>query len=147
MFRRLGSVAPSFTRTRHYFAPDYLAERLLFTLVTSATKDNGSWRARKGKQAIAYQVEGGGAYSSMSSSSSISPSRGLRRRFSTLVFHTRQLRAPGRGIARRRRGGRDCGLTCDELRHILGPAAPTPRELENILDPWEEVRDPLNAGD
>jgi hypothetical protein len=33
------------------------------------------------------------------------------------------------------------------LRHILGPAAPTPRELENILDPWEEVRDPLNAGD
>ncbi|MDH7504511.1 MAG: hypothetical protein QHJ82_17610, partial [Verrucomicrobiota bacterium] len=32
-----------------------------------------------------------------------------------------------------------------QLRYILDPADLTPRELENILDPWEEVADPLDA--
>ena len=36
------------------------------------------------------------------------------------------------------------GLTRKQLRYILDPADLTPRELENILDPWEEVADPLN---
>jgi hypothetical protein len=36
------------------------------------------------------------------------------------------------------------GLTRKQLRYILDPADLTPRELEDILDPWEEVRDPLD---
>jgi hypothetical protein len=43
--------------------------------------------------------------------------------------------------------GRAYGLTRKQLRYILDPADLTPRELENILDPWEEVRDPLDAAD
>ena len=40
----------------------------------------------------------------------------------------------------------DCyGLMRKQLRHILDPANLTPRELEDILNPWEEVRDPLDA--
>ena len=37
------------------------------------------------------------------------------------------------------------GLTRKQLRYILDPADLTSRELENILDPWQEVRDPLDA--
>jgi hypothetical protein len=37
------------------------------------------------------------------------------------------------------------GLTRKQLRYVLDPADLTPRELENILDPWEEVRDPLEG--
>lgn len=37
------------------------------------------------------------------------------------------------------------GLTRKQLRYILDPADLTQRELENILDPWEEVRDPVDA--
>ena len=37
------------------------------------------------------------------------------------------------------------GLTRKQMRYILDPADLTPRELENILDPWEEVDDPLDA--
>ncbi|HYE32472.1 MAG TPA: N-6 DNA methylase [Methylomirabilota bacterium] len=36
------------------------------------------------------------------------------------------------------------GLSRKQLRYILDPADLTPRELENILDPWEEVTDPLD---
>jgi len=36
------------------------------------------------------------------------------------------------------------GLTRKQLRYILDPADLTERELEDILDPWEEVRDPLD---
>ena len=36
------------------------------------------------------------------------------------------------------------GLTRKQLRYILDPADLTERELENILDPWEEVSDPLD---
>jgi len=36
------------------------------------------------------------------------------------------------------------GLTRKQLRYILDPADLTPRELEDILDPWEEVADPLD---
>ena len=36
------------------------------------------------------------------------------------------------------------GLTCKQLRYILDPADLTERELDGILDPWEEVRDPLD---
>ncbi|GAB4484538.1 MAG: hypothetical protein Fur0016_23750 [Anaerolineales bacterium] len=36
------------------------------------------------------------------------------------------------------------GLTRKQLRYILDPADLTPRELEDILDPWEEVTDPLH---
>lgn len=36
------------------------------------------------------------------------------------------------------------GLTRKQLRYILDPADLTPRELEDILDPWEEVTDPLD---
>ena len=36
------------------------------------------------------------------------------------------------------------GLNRKQLRYILDPVDLTPRELENILDPWEEVTDPLN---
>jgi len=36
------------------------------------------------------------------------------------------------------------GLTRKQLRYILDPADLTPRELEDILDPWEEVEDPLD---
>ncbi len=36
------------------------------------------------------------------------------------------------------------GLTRKQLRYILDPADLTPRELEDILDPWEEVSDPLD---
>nr|WP_201782257.1 hypothetical protein [Ardenticatena maritima] len=36
------------------------------------------------------------------------------------------------------------GLTRKQLRYILDPADLTARELEDILDPWEEVTDPLN---
>ena len=36
------------------------------------------------------------------------------------------------------------GLSRKQLRYILDPADLTPRELENILDPWEEVADPLD---
>lgn len=36
------------------------------------------------------------------------------------------------------------GLNRKQLRYILDPADLTPRELENILDPWEEVNDPLD---
>jgi hypothetical protein len=37
------------------------------------------------------------------------------------------------------------GLTRKQLRYILDPADLTERELEDILDPWEEVADPLEA--
>jgi len=37
------------------------------------------------------------------------------------------------------------GLTRKQLRYILDPADLTPRELEDILDPWEEVDDPHAA--
>ncbi|HZS70740.1 MAG TPA: N-6 DNA methylase [Candidatus Acidoferrum sp.] len=37
------------------------------------------------------------------------------------------------------------GLNRKQLRYILDPADLTPRELENILDPWEEVADALDA--
>ena len=36
------------------------------------------------------------------------------------------------------------GLNRKQLRYILDPADLTPRELEDILDPWEEVADPLD---
>jgi hypothetical protein len=36
------------------------------------------------------------------------------------------------------------GLTRKQLRYILDPADLTERELEDILDPWEEVSDPLD---
>jgi len=36
------------------------------------------------------------------------------------------------------------GLNRKQLRYILDPADLTPRELEDILDPWEEVSDPLD---
>jgi hypothetical protein len=36
------------------------------------------------------------------------------------------------------------GLTRKQLRYILDPADLTERELEEILDPWEEVADPLD---
>ena len=36
------------------------------------------------------------------------------------------------------------GLTRKQLRYILDPADLIPRELADILDPWEEVRDPLD---
>jgi len=36
------------------------------------------------------------------------------------------------------------GLTRKQLRYILDPADLTESELENILDPWEEVDDPLD---
>jgi len=36
------------------------------------------------------------------------------------------------------------GVTRKQLRYILDPADLTPRELENMLDPWEEVADPLD---
>jgi very-short-patch-repair endonuclease len=36
------------------------------------------------------------------------------------------------------------GLTRKQLRYILDPADLTERELEDILDPWEEVADPLD---
>lgn len=36
------------------------------------------------------------------------------------------------------------GLNRKQLRYILDPADLTRRELENILDPWEEVADPLD---
>lgn len=36
------------------------------------------------------------------------------------------------------------GLTRKQLRYILDPADLTARELEDILDPWEEVHDPLD---
>ena len=35
------------------------------------------------------------------------------------------------------------GLTRKQLRYLLDPADLTPRELADILDPWEEVADPL----
>jgi len=37
------------------------------------------------------------------------------------------------------------GLTRKQLRYILDPADLTARELADILDPWEEVADPLDA--
>ena len=37
------------------------------------------------------------------------------------------------------------GLNRKQLRYILDPADLTPRELEDILDPFEEVSDPLDA--
>ncbi len=37
------------------------------------------------------------------------------------------------------------GLNRKQLRYILDPADLTPRELEDILDPFEEVTDPLDA--
>jgi hypothetical protein len=37
------------------------------------------------------------------------------------------------------------GLTRKQLRYILDPADLTARELADILDPWEEVGDPLDA--
>jgi hypothetical protein len=37
------------------------------------------------------------------------------------------------------------GLVRKQLRYVLDPADLTPRELENILDPWEELRDPMDA--
>ena len=37
------------------------------------------------------------------------------------------------------------GLTRKQLRYVLDPADLTPSELENILDPDEQVRDPLDA--
>ncbi len=36
------------------------------------------------------------------------------------------------------------GLTRKQLRYILDPADLTPKELEDILDPWEEITDPLD---
>lgn len=36
------------------------------------------------------------------------------------------------------------GLNRKQLRYILDPADLTPRELDDILDPWEEVSDPLD---
>lgn len=36
------------------------------------------------------------------------------------------------------------GLTRKQLRYILDPADLTPAELRDILDPWEEVADPLD---
>lgn len=36
------------------------------------------------------------------------------------------------------------GLNRKQLRYVLDPADLTPRELEDILDPWEEVSDPLD---
>jgi hypothetical protein len=36
------------------------------------------------------------------------------------------------------------GLNRKQLRYILDPADLTPLELENILDPWEEVTNPLD---
>jgi len=36
------------------------------------------------------------------------------------------------------------GLNRKQLRYILDPADLTAKELENILDPWEEVDDPLD---
>ena len=36
------------------------------------------------------------------------------------------------------------GLTRKQLRYILDPADLTERELQDILDPWEEVSDPLD---
>jgi hypothetical protein len=36
------------------------------------------------------------------------------------------------------------GLTRKQLRYILDPADLTERELEDILDPWEDVADPLD---
>jgi hypothetical protein len=36
------------------------------------------------------------------------------------------------------------GLNRKQLRYILDPADLTPRELENILDPWEEIDNPLD---
>jgi len=36
------------------------------------------------------------------------------------------------------------GLTRKQLRYILDPADLTERELKDILDPWEEVTDPLD---
>jgi very-short-patch-repair endonuclease len=36
------------------------------------------------------------------------------------------------------------GLSRKQLRYMLDPADLTLRELEDILDPWEEVRDPLD---
>jgi hypothetical protein len=36
------------------------------------------------------------------------------------------------------------GLTRKQLRYILDPADLTERELSDILDPWEEVHDPLD---
>lgn len=36
------------------------------------------------------------------------------------------------------------GLTRKQLRYILDPADLTERELADILDPWEEVSDPLD---
>jgi len=38
------------------------------------------------------------------------------------------------------------GLTRKQLRYILDPADLTERELEDILDPREEVHDPLDPG-
>jgi hypothetical protein len=37
------------------------------------------------------------------------------------------------------------GLTRKQLRYILDPADLTARELADLLDPWEEVADPLDA--
>ena len=39
---------------------------------------------------------------------------------------------------------RSYGLTRKQLRYLLDPADLTERELEDILDPWEEVSDPLD---
>ena len=36
------------------------------------------------------------------------------------------------------------GLTRKQLRYILDPADLTERELADILNPWEEVHDPLD---
>jgi hypothetical protein len=36
------------------------------------------------------------------------------------------------------------GLTRKQLRYILDPADLTEKEVEDILDPWEEVKDPLD---
>ena len=36
------------------------------------------------------------------------------------------------------------GLTRKQLRYILDPADLTKKELEDVLDPWEEVDDPLD---
>jgi len=36
------------------------------------------------------------------------------------------------------------GLNRKQLRYILDPADLTPKELDDILDPWEEVEDPLD---
>ena len=37
------------------------------------------------------------------------------------------------------------GLTRKQLRYILDPSDLTKRELEDILDPWEEIADPLEG--